>query len=85
MSKVFWPAWYYGPDGEADIFENGNDVPSGWQDKPFRSSEGDGLDLDAEGHPYTPEIHSAIKKKNKDGLWKMKVGIKRPDPVNLDL
>ena len=29
-----WPAWYYGPDGQAAIFENADNVPSGWVDDP---------------------------------------------------
>lgn len=29
-----WPAMYYGPDGEADVFESASDVPKGWKDKP---------------------------------------------------
>lgn len=32
--KVSWPAWYYGPKGEAQIFEKVEDVPKGWQDNP---------------------------------------------------
>lgn len=29
-----WPAWYYGPNGEAAIFSSKSDVPSGWADTP---------------------------------------------------
>lgn len=25
-----WPAWKYGPNGEAQIFESEDDVPEGW-------------------------------------------------------
>lgn len=31
---VAWPAWFYGPKGEAQIFEKAEDVPQGWQDNP---------------------------------------------------
>lgn len=30
--KTEWPAWYYGPKGEAQIFEKKEDVPTGWKD-----------------------------------------------------
>jgi hypothetical protein len=29
-----WPAWYYGPKGEAAIFEGGDDIPKGWTTTP---------------------------------------------------
>lgn len=28
------PAWMYGPNGEAAIFERPEDVPAGWTDSP---------------------------------------------------
>lgn len=31
---VEWPAWRYGPDGEAAQFERPEDVPDGWKNKP---------------------------------------------------
>lgn len=34
--KVSWPAWYYGPDGAAEIFNNDDEVPEGWQDHPSK-------------------------------------------------
>lgn len=34
MDKVSWPAWYYGPNGESQMFEKAEDVPKGWQDDP---------------------------------------------------
>lgn len=30
-----FPAWYYGPEGEARIFSEEDDVPKGWKDRPF--------------------------------------------------
>lgn len=38
-------------------------------------------DLDAHGHAYDPGLHAATQSKTKDGLWRMKVGVKRPDPA----
>jgi hypothetical protein len=37
-------------------------------------------DVDAAGWPWSPELHAATKGKTKDGLWRMKVGVTRPDP-----
>jgi hypothetical protein len=41
----------------------------------------DKTELDADGHPYDPTLHAATKSKTKDGKWRMKVGVKRPDPA----
>jgi hypothetical protein len=37
------------------------------------------VDQDAHGWPFDPTLHAATKTKTKDGLWRMKVGVKRPD------
>ena len=29
-----FPAWFYGPNGEAEIFEAAEQVPAGWADAP---------------------------------------------------
>lgn len=45
-----WPAWKYGPYGEAVVFEKPEDVPFGWTDKPqeqFTPPEAEALDHDA--------------------------------------
>lgn len=39
MSKKPWPAWYYGPNGAAEIFEKEADVPKGWEDHPSKVKE----------------------------------------------
>lgn len=36
MSDNNWPAWYYGPDGASDIFQNADEVPNGWKDHPSK-------------------------------------------------
>ena len=41
--------------------------------------------LDAAGWPWSAELHSATKSMTKAGLWRMKVGVERPDPKTLDL
>jgi hypothetical protein len=40
-----------------------------------------GEELDAEGHPFDATLHAATRSKTKDGLWRMKVGVKRPAPA----
>lgn len=29
-----WPAWYYGPDDQAGIFQSADEVPPGWMSNP---------------------------------------------------
>ena len=41
--------------------------------------------VDAEGHPWSADLHSASKTMTKAGLWRMKVGATRPAPITLDL
>lgn len=36
--------------------------------------------VDAHGWPWSPELHASTKGMTKDGLWRMKVGVTRPDP-----
>lgn len=125
-----WPAWRYGPKGEAAVFEAEKDVPKGWHDHPAKHGSdagaartatqpanvtttekeaaktttekgtsqdpaatansgvgGEGktapsgnVELDTAGWPWTAELHASSKSKTKDGLWRMKVGVSRPDP-----
>lgn len=44
------------------------------------ASPSDG-EIDAGGHPWNPELHASTKGKTKDGYWRMKVGVSRPDPL----
>lgn len=46
-----------------------------------KSPAADKAELDADGHPYDATLHAATKSKTKDGKWRMKVGVKRPDPA----
>ncbi len=39
------------------------------------------IELDAHGHAYDPKLHAATQSKTKDGLWRLKVGGKRPAPA----
>lgn len=33
-NRVEWPAWWYSPDGESQLFETAEDVPTDWTPKP---------------------------------------------------
>lgn len=54
-----FPSWRYGPDGEAAIFDDEDDVPAGWVDHPSKVKggdkaayvEADPLDHDGDGSP----------------------------------
>lgn len=34
-----FPAWFYGPNGEAEIFESQAQVPAGWLDDPNKFAQ----------------------------------------------
>jgi hypothetical protein len=42
---------------------------------------GNTAEFDAHGHPFDANLHAATRSKTKDGLWRMKVGVKRPAPA----
>lgn len=96
MSNSSWPAWFYGPAGEAKIFEDAASVPAGWQDHPSKtnstgkpakaaaptvSAATNAVEIDAHGHPWSADLHAASKGKTSAGLWRMKVGARRPAPL----
>lgn len=37
-------------------------------------------EVDAHGWPWSADMHASTKGKTKEGLWRMKVGVSRPDP-----
>lgn len=43
--------------------------------------DADKIELDADGHPWSAELHAASKSKTKAGLWRMAVGKSRPAPM----
>lgn len=55
------------------------------QDKPTPTpapaASGEAPQVDAHGHPWSADLHAATKTLTKDGLWRMKVGVSRPDPL----
>jgi hypothetical protein len=46
---------------------------------PDAPSSDDG-ELDAAGWPWSADMHASTRGKTKEGLWRMKVGVSRPDP-----
>lgn len=46
---------------------------------PAKVEKADSAELDAYGHAYDPALHAATKSKTKAGLWRMKVGVARPE------
>lgn len=53
---------------------------------PVVESETPAAEVDAAGTPWNADLHSATKTQTKAGLWRMKVGVSRPEtPPFLDL
>lgn len=50
-------------------------------DAPQTGGDAGSGEIDAHGHPWSADLHAATKGKTKDGLWRMKVGVSRPDPL----
>jgi hypothetical protein len=46
--------------------------------EPYETDEDQ--EVDAHGWPWSAELHASTKGQTKDGLWRMKVGVTRPDP-----
>lgn len=44
------------------------------------SQAADPDEVDAHGWPWSADMHASTKGKTQEGLWRMKVGVKRPDP-----
>lgn len=40
----------------------------------------DGREVDAHGWPWAADMHASTRTMTKEGLWRMKVGVTRPDP-----
>lgn len=64
----------------------GNGIPAGAADiaAPVEQAEagsvGTETELDSAGWPWSPDLHASTRGKTKEGLWRMKVGVARPDP-----
>ena len=60
-SKQEWPAWFYGPKGESNIFQNKDEVPKGWKSHPseFKDAPKTKPDTTSEKHPATNTVPAA--------------------------
>ncbi len=47
---------------------------------PATENSSDDSVVDAGGWPWSPDMHASTKGMTQDGYWRMKVGVKRPDP-----
>ena len=56
MNDNKWPAWFYGPNGQSDVFESADEVPEGWQDHPSKVADAVTIatDTDANGAVLAP-------------------------------
>lgn len=43
-------------------------------------AESDPNEVDAHGWPWSADLHASTRSQTKEGLWRMKVGVSRPDP-----
>lgn len=96
-----FPAVCHAPDGSNKVFETEAEVPAGWTMPGGKVKGGktppatppstetppetDGTELDADGWPWSEDLHAATKTKTSAGLWRMKVGVSRPPAKTLDL
>lgn len=44
------------------------------------ASPSDENEVDSDGWPWSADLHASTRGMTKDGLWRMKVGVSRPDP-----
>lgn len=47
MDEKNWPAWFYGPKGEAQVFDSQADVPEGWASHPSLVGQPAGTTLES--------------------------------------
>lgn len=95
MDDKNWPAWFYGPNGAASVFNSQSDVPTGWVPHPSLVGQAaiDAADVeipivkvvDASGVPWDATVNTANRAQTVTGLWQLLPGKSRPEPVKLDL
>lgn len=56
-----FPAWFYGPNGESDIFHHPKDVPADWSDTPFEAEEVEYNRLKAELEKNGVQVQDSMK------------------------
>lgn len=69
-----------GPETSAqENLESDGNGPTAQNDASLSNPEGAPV-VDAHGWPWSADLHASTKGTTKDGLWRMKVGVTRPDP-----
>jgi len=71
------------PQGTATVASEGNSAQAAVADTSGGDTAGAASDsgaLDAAGWPWSADLHASTKGQTKEGLWRMKVGVSRPDP-----
>jgi hypothetical protein len=68
-------------DEQSEQSDNGGETGSSSTSSTATTAASPSDDVDAHGHPWSAELHASTKGKTKDGLWRMKVGVTRPDPL----
>lgn len=73
MNMSSWPAWYYGPNNQAEIFQNADEVPPGWVDHPSKAKGGKKLEEPEDGDGEIDEItaEEMVEVFGQDDLIKM--------------
>ena len=59
-----WPAWYYGPSDQAQIFNNADEIPQGWEDHPSKVKKSPAARQaakDAQNDPYKDWTDEQLK------------------------
>jgi hypothetical protein len=55
--KPHWPGWFFGPNGEAQIFQSEDGVPKGWtsnQSEALAENRAHGFEPPVSDEPETP-------------------------------
>lgn len=79
MSQKDFPAWMYGPNDAAEIFESADDIPAGWVDHPSKvkaskveakaAPKKPAEDPQTDDRPALRVEYKALAGKNAFGAW----------------
>ena len=62
-----WPAWFYGPEGQSELFQNHDEVPEGWADHPSKVEMGPAPIEEPEAvteHSHVPPAYEELANEN---------------------
>jgi len=82
-----WPSWRYGPDGQAAIFQEGDEIPEGWVDSPGKARE---KEWGAEGPTPSVDGEQGLGEGDSQEEWPLKTDPEKylkmtPDGPKADL